>query len=491
MVRLPLVGLFAGLVLAVSGCGGEKSSTDLPAGAELAPASAPVYIEISTDPNGSQWQAIDRLLRRFPGREKLLAELRRELTKEGVDWEQDIKPALPEELYVVWFDFENDGDDVVGYAEPEDEAKFIELLESGSEPMVHAKIDGWTVFTDKQAVLDRFQQARASGERLSDVQAFKDAAGELASDAIVRGWINGEAIYDAFEREAARDQDLKQFRDFSKSFGTLEYLTLSAGAEEEGVRLEAAYKTDKEDEFGEFSPELDDVLPADALAYMSFGNLEDYFNSLLDSADESFPEFQRERSKIEKALGFSLRSDLLPLFSKEGAIAVYRGGELEFPRLLFLLSVDEEEATRVIERLVALAELSGDATSRTVKVGDADATEVRFKSGLSVFALVQDGKAYVASAKSLLEQALSGSKLADDPAYQDARRAADVPDETVGFVYLDLAGGLPHIIDFVEQSEPGSVSPEVRANTKPLDSAFFFAERDGERVTLSGFLTIK
>ena len=280
--------------------------------------------------------------------------------------------------------------------------------------MVHAKIDGWTVFTDKQAVLDRFQQARASGERLSDVQAFKDAAGELASDAVVRGWINGEAIYDAFEREAARDQDLKQFRDFSKSFGTLEYLTLSAGAEEEGVRLEAAYKTDKEEKFGEFSPELDDVLPADALAYISFGNLEDYFNSLLDSADESFPEFQRERSKIEKALGFSLKSDLLPLFSKEGAIAVYRGGELEFPRLLFLLSVDEEEATRVIERLVALAELSGDATSRTVKVGDADATEVRFKSGLSVFALVQDGKAYVASAKSLLEQALSGSKLADD-----------------------------------------------------------------------------
>ncbi len=38
-------------------------------------------------------------------------------------------------------------------------------------------VDGWTVFTDKQAVLDRFQQARASGERLSDVQAFKHAAG--------------------------------------------------------------------------------------------------------------------------------------------------------------------------------------------------------------------------------------------------------------------------------------------------------------------------
>jgi hypothetical protein len=492
VMRVAQIAVLAGLALAVSGCGGDKRSADLPAGAELAPASAPVYIDIATDPNGAQWQAVDRLLKRFPGREKLLAELQKELTKEGVDWERDVKPALPEELHVVWFDFENGGEDVVGYAKPKDKAKFVELLESGNDPLAHTEIDGWTVFSDKQKVLDRFQQARASGESLSDVKSFRDGTEDLPADAVVRGWIGGKAIYDMLEREAADDPDLlKLFRDFTESFGELEHLTFSAGAEQEGVRLEAGYKTDKEQEIGEFSPELDDVLPANALAYVSFGNLEDYLNTLVESADESFPEFQRERSKIEKALGFSLKSDLFPLFSNEGAIAVYRGGELDFPILLFVLSVDEEKATHVIERLAALAELSGDAESRTVQVGGLEATEVRFPSGVSIFALVDDGKAYVASDRSVLEQALNGSKLADDPAYQDARRAAEVPDETVGFVYVDLADGLPYIIDFVETTEPGSVSPEVRANTEPLESVFMFAAKDGERVTLSGFLTIK
>jgi len=31
----------------------------------------------------------------------------------------------------------------------------------------------------------------------------------------------------------------------------------------------------------------------------------------------------------------------------------------------------------------------------------------------------------------------------------------------------------------------------VRANVKPLESVFLFGKKDGDRVSLSGFLTIK
>jgi hypothetical protein len=492
MVRLPLVGLLAGLALAVSACGGEKRSADLPAGAELAPASAPVYIDIATDPNGSQWKAVDRLLRRFPGRGKLLAELRKELTKEGVDW-NDIKPALPEELHVVWFDFENDGDDVVGYAKPKDEAKFVELLETGDEPLVHTTIEGWTVFTDKQAVLDRFEQARSSGERLSDVKAFRDAAGDLPADAAVRGWVSGKAIYDEFEKEVEGDQEAERFRDFTKSFGTLEYLTFSAAAEEAGVRVEAGYKTDKEQNVGEFSPELDDALPGDALLYLSFGNLEDFFNSLLESADESFPEFQRERTKIEKALGFTFKGDLFPLFSKEGAIAVYHEEGKRVPNVLFVLRVDEEKATKVIERLAALAELN-DMTVEPFEARGHTGQRFAFPyaAGFFVYAVAADGMALVSNGKAPIERTLGDEdKLTDDAVYKDARRAAEAPDDTVGFVYLNLAGAIPYINELLSFSGSELMSPEARANTKPLESVFLFAAKDGERVTLSGFLTIK
>ena len=59
------------------------------------------------------------------------------------------------------------------------------------------------------------------------------------------------------------------------------------------------------------------------------------------------------------------------------------------------------------------------------------------------------------------------------------------------FFYANLGAGLPYIYKFAESSTPGSITPEVRANTKPLQSVFLYAKRDGKRVSLSGFLTIK
>jgi hypothetical protein len=92
----------------------------------------------------------------------------------------------------------------------------------------------------------------------------------------------------------------------------------------------------------------------------------------------------------------------------------------------------------------------------------------------------------------MLEQALGNSKkLSDDAVYQAARDASGASDETVGFVYLNLQDGLPYLFDFAELSSPGSITPEIKANTKPLGSAFFFGKKDGDRVTVSGFLTIK
>ena len=65
------------------------------------------------------------------------------------------------------------------------------------------------------------------------------------------------------------------------------------------------------------------------------------------------------------------------------------------------------------------------------------------------------------------------------------------PDETASFIYANLDAGLPYVFDFAETSEPGSITPDVRANTMPLRSAVLYAEQDGKRTSLSGFLTIK
>src|SRR5438128_2393069 len=102
MLRALRVGLLVALAFVLAGCGGKsKASSSLPAGADFAPASSVVYVTGVTDPSSSQWQKAEDLLGRFPGREKLFAEARKELAKDGLSWEKDVKPALGDDLNLV------------------------------------------------------------------------------------------------------------------------------------------------------------------------------------------------------------------------------------------------------------------------------------------------------------------------------------------------------------------------------------------------------
>jgi uncharacterized protein DUF3352 len=503
-MRFLRLGLIVGLALAVSGCGAKKQAGSIPAGAEFAPASVPVYIALATDPNGVQWKAAERLLNRFPGREKLFASAKKDLAKDGLDWSRDVEPALPPVVHIVWVDFENDGSNVVGYAKPKDEAKFAKLLESGDadDVLVHRKVEGWTVFSDTQAKIDRFLSARSNGDPLTDNRAFKDAMGKLPEDAAARGWVNGESIQAAIDRAAASEPDAQSFKEFSKQFGTLESASFSAKAEDDGIKVVAAYVAKGQPKTGNFSAELDETLPSGALAYVSFGNLEDFLNGVLDGVDKSIPEFKTQRAQIETALGFTLKGDLFPLFSKEGALAVYRQpNERQFPIVLFALRVpDEADARRVVDRLAAFAALSGKDSGLTVHdvtVGGAKGKEIVYVyvEGIlvvSIFAVVTDGKVFLTNEKATLAQALDdSSKLADDAVYKAARDSSGAPDESLGFVYLNLRASLPYIFDYAQGSDPSAITPDVTANTKPLESAFLFAKRDGDRISVSGFLAIK
>ena len=490
-MRVARIGLLVGLALAVSGCGAKKEGS-VPAGAEFAPASAPVYIAISTDPDEEQWKAADRLLKKFPGREKLLAGFQKDIQKEGLSWETDIKPALPDEIHVVWVDLADNGGNVVGYAKPKDEAKFDKLLDSGKPGEAHKKIDGWTVFADKQATIGKFESARRSGDSLAGVKSFRDAMKNLPEDAAARGWVSGKAVQAEIDRQTLNNASAQSFKQFSQTFGTLESASFSAAAEDEGVKVEAAYKATRQPKVGRFSAKLAEALPSGALLYLSFGDLQDYLDQVLEAADKSSPDFKRQRAQIEQALAFSLKDDLFPLFSREGALAVYRGSEL-VPNVLFVLRVpDENKAQKVIDRLAAVAALSGSDT-RTVTLHGVTAKEVVVpNAGFSVLAAVSDGKAFVTNSRKALDEALGDSgKLADDSVYQGSREASGAPDETVGFVYANLQAGLPYLFGSAEMSVPNAITPDVRANVKPLESVFLFGKKDGDRMSLSGFLTIK
>src|SRR4029077_160052 len=251
----------------------------------------------------------------------LLAEARKDLLEDGLTWERDVKPALGPELDLALLDFNDADHNYVFFTKPKDQAKFDHLLETGDEPQVHREIDGWTVFADNRRALDNFEQAREAGDTLADEPAFQDAMADQPDDAVLRGYVSGQRLYQLIQQEAAKSPDARDLERFSQSFGKLESVAFSAGAEDDGVAVQAAYKSTGQPTTGSFTPQLDQVLPADALAYVAFGHLEDAFDNALLSGDANVPGLKTKITELEQALGFSIKSDLLPLFSNEGAIA--------------------------------------------------------------------------------------------------------------------------------------------------------------------------
>jgi hypothetical protein len=86
--------------LAAAGCGSSSSSSSSAGGGPLNtelsyfPASSPAVALLATDPNGSAYQQATGFVARFPIAKLGLAALQSTMTKDGINYDQDIKPLL-------------------------------------------------------------------------------------------------------------------------------------------------------------------------------------------------------------------------------------------------------------------------------------------------------------------------------------------------------------------------------------------------------------
>ena len=83
-----------------------------------------------------------------------------------------------------------------------------------------------------------------------------------------------------------------------------------------------------------------------------------------------------------------------------------------------------------------------------------------------------------------------GAKLADDPLYKRVRADARVPEKVAGLAYGDLTDGLPFAFGLAKANDR-VVPPAARTNTAPLKHTLLYAEQDGNRFQLFGFVAIK
>jgi hypothetical protein len=504
-----LLAVAAALTAAASlaACGGGElggAGGALPDGAELLTAGTPVFVSVDGDFDSAQWQAVEALVQRFPSGQEaidsLLGELTEDLGPEGIDLQSDLRPAIGPEVDIALFDVMNEEPTVVMLTQPTDPSKLEQLLaEDEGDAPVWREVDGWYVLADTQEAIDG--ALAADGESLADNAAFGDAMEALPGEALARLYLDGAALIAAVAAGAQQQGGLDGAGpnpiDLLGSAGTLQSMALAVVAEDQGVRLEGAVRAEDAPEVETVAAELPEVVPADVLLYGSFYGLDDGLSQLLDTVGAQTPDFDQGLAQIELGLGVSVEEDLLPIFAGEGAVYVRAAAPI--PEVTLLLSPeDPARAGATLDKLVSAVALFGSLqgegadppfTVTDTTIAGIPAKQLQVNEQLSVYYATVDEQLVITTAvKGIADLVTDGARLADDPLFQEAADTSGMPDETLGFLYVNLEGSVSLLDTLGVLDDKG---PEVAANLEPLNYLLVHASGDGDETTFSGFLAIQ
>lgn len=473
-LRLGALALVGGLALLAAGCGGGGGAK-VESGAKIVPAGVAGYLAIDTDTGSSQWKAAESLLDKFPGKQRLLDFLRGQLNAQGVDFERDVKPALGPELDVVFLDLEKGGNDFVGLTRPKDAGKLGALLKKGKQPSVSTKIDGWTVFADSQALLDKFKQAR-SGGRLADDKAFQAARADLPGEALARLYLSGASL-----------QKSKALSKLGRALGAGKLTSIAAAlvAKPDGLRLDGVIRSEGGAQIGApYKSKLAPQLPSGALLYLSFKGIDKALTQL-----RSIPALQAQLPTVEAAVGTTLE-EVAPLFAGEGALTVYLDAPI--PAISLILEVaDEAAALRQVDKIAArVATLTGNALPQNDTSTGVSARRIAFGQFAVYYATFEGKLVITSSPKGITGLRESGPKLEADPVFKEVSDAAGKPDETGALLYVNIKDALPLVENLAQIA--GTALPRVATeNLAPLRALLVYGTATDGKTTLTAFVEIK
>jgi Protein of unknown function (DUF3352) len=490
--RPPWTVLLAFLALLVAGCGGGGGGTETgggstPGGASLVRSGVVVFLSLDSDLGSDQWQQVDALSKKFPGRDKALAKIRQSLAKKGVDWERDVDPALGPELDLAIAGRGSAASTkVVGLTKPDDAGKFKALVaklnasDHSGDDAVYREVDGWYAIADSQDAIT--QVLKGDRAALADDDSFKAGLGELPGDALAKAYVDGAGVNELIREASAQSGSGLDASTFG--LDTLKYVAASASAEDDGVRVHGAAKGGNLGG-GTFASKLVDGVPGDAFALLDFRG--EGTTGQLDKL-KSNPQLGAALKQAEAMIGVSFGQILALL---RGEIAFYVRPGAGIPE--FTLALGEKDESAALATLDKLAARLAAATGGRVQSGSEGGHPVKTLS-FGRFAVHYgglDGKVLITSGVSgIADYGASGERLPDSADFKEAQDAAGMPDSTGGFLYVNLKDAIPLIEGFMGLAGERA-PPEVTENLRPLRSFVAWSEGSGDTRSFDAFLEIK
>jgi hypothetical protein len=442
-----------------------------------------VFLAIDTDLDSSQWQTVNELANKFPDKQKAIDSIKQQLTKDGLDWEEDIKPALGPELDVVMLDLASPGK-TVALMQPKNQGAFEDAVRKGnaadpSNKLVYKQFHGWTVVSDKQSAIDAFTQASDSAKRtLSEDKTFSSAMAK-AGDGIVRGYVNGPRVMAEARKSIGPDAD-----SYFKKLGTLDWLLMTLRAKSDGIAWDTTVhgtpgKAFKNVAVNGLDGSLEKLVPKDALLYLAFHGSK----GMLDGLGGN-PILQQFGAK---GLDNTFRQ-LGTILEGENALYVRAADTKGLPDVTFIASPRSGvDGAATLDRILnRYAKELGARPHRTTIAG----VPARVICGCAWPVAVRyanvKGKLVVTDLPLGIAFAQRGGKsLTNSQEYKDA--TSGVPDSPQAVLYVDIHSTIPVINRFGGARIPA----EVERNLKPLRSAVEYAVSRSHEFQVSFFLRIK
>jgi hypothetical protein len=423
------VALAVGALL-LAGCGGTASTGA--SAASITPPDTLGFVEVDTDLESDQWQAVQELMNRFPDSPQLVQLLNEQLREEGLEYERDVAPALGETVAFVFNGAEEE--DLVVLTQPDDDAKFDALIEEleqqGDDELVTGEVDGWRAAAESQALIDALADAEGS---LAEDDAFEAALDEAPDARLAFGFVRGELA-----------DDLPQYANSVDA----EWASFAVEARENGPAATFAVRGANATTGEAYTSDRVDQAPADALAFLSFNG-----ESLRSQTSLLAPLAQLLGARIDT---------VLEGLEGEGALWITAGGGI--PQFTLVVETDDAEAART-----ALLRLLPELPLQ-VRVGVVDGQLVATTAPSPELALDNDGES-----------------LGDAEDFKEAVEAAGMPDETSGFLFLDVADALGLLT--LAEVAGADVPDELVDNLRPLRSVVAWSESEGD--TSSGALFVE
>ena len=467
------VAAAAAVGLAAAGCGSSgAASSSLGGAASVAPSNAVAFVALDSDLSSGQWDAVDGLLQKFPAHDQLLAHLRTSFEQHAkLNWANDVKPALGSELDLVALPGKQP--QLVGLTQGGDQAKLDALLRKLDKGIVSARIAGWTAFSSSQEALDAVTSATT---KLSDNNTYRAAVAKLAGDALVRAYAN----------RAEAQQLLASLGKQAPAAATppIAWASAEIVVAGDGVRVNG-YSRDgstvgvaprfRRTPPAPYTSNLVDEIPSGVLLVADFPVTPGQFQ---------FSDTGAMPAPLKKFLGLS------PTFLAElddvlgGETAVYVRPGLPIPEVTIVTQPSD----------TALAERSLADVLKTLRqsIGQSGGFSGGFNpAGIPIVHEVVGGQLIIStSQQGIADFRSAGPKLASDPSFTAALQTSEMPAQTTGFLYVNLARSLPLVQAFAPLlglKLPAGATTDVSA----LKTLTAYGTRVGEEATFTAVLEVR